>query len=108
MYVVINGLEWQIKRVNPYDVNLFRDDGTLTVGMTDRMQMTIFLNDKLKGLFLRKVLVHELVHAWIFSYGYILSVQQEEFICDFISSNADDILNKADELICTGYFRVAL
>lgn len=108
MYVVINGLEWQIKRVNPYNINLYRNDGTLTVGMTDKNKQIIFINNLLQGKFLRKVLIHELVHAWMFSYNYFISVKQEEFICDFIATNSDDILKQADELICTGFFRVAL
>lgn len=108
MYININGIDWNVVRVNPYNINLFNNDGTLTIGMTDTYLKTIFINDKLKGLLLRKVLIHELVHAWIFSYGIILTKQQEEFMCDFIATNSDDILNKVDELICTTYFRVAL
>lgn len=108
MYISINNINWNIVRVNPLNENLFNNDGTLTIGMTDTYLKTIFINNKLKGQLLRKVLIHELVHAWIFSYGFILTRQQEEFMCDFIASNSDDILNKADEIICSSYFRVAL
>lgn len=55
---------------------------------------------------LRKVLIHELSHAFVFSYGYSLTLEEEEFLCSFIDSYADDIITEADSLIQKGFHRL--
>lgn len=107
MKISINGYDWEIVYTHNRE-DLSRSDGTITLGVTDRNVMCIFLHDKLKGKLLRKVLTHELVHAWIFSYGIYLDLEQEEFICCFIDTYGEDIINKADELLCIGICRTAL
>lgn len=48
---------------------------------------------------LRKVVIHELSHAFVFSHEYELSLDEEEFLCSFIDTHAIDILSMADELL---------
>lgn len=72
---------------------------SVRLGVTDRNRLTIYLYNGLKGRLLRKVLIHELTHAWLFSYDYVLDVETEEMLCAFLDTYADDILSYADEYI---------
>lgn len=107
MEIYLNGDIWGVERVYSDDPMLTMPNGVQTLGVTDNNVKMIFIDRFLRGPLLRKVLIHEITHAWMFSYGYSLPVDQEEFVCDFIASNADDIITKADELICTGVCRYA-
>ena len=98
----MNNIVWRIGFENPNSDMLKRSDGSITVGVTDNNVRYVFLSNKLRGSFLRKVLIHELTHAWMFSYNYILPIEEEEFVCDFVASNAEIIIDKADELISNG------
>ena len=98
MKIIINGIVWQIKYTHDcYDLS--RDDGTITWGVTDRSTKEIFIYDRLAPYMRQKVLTHELVHAWIFSYGIYLSVEDEEFICSFIDTHGRDIIMQADSAL---------
>jgi len=48
---------------------------------------------------LRKVLLHELTHVWIYSYQYSLSVDEEEFICSFVDNYCDDIISNVEYVL---------
>lgn len=106
MVVNINGYDWEIVWTHCCE-DLSRSDGSLTLGVTDTGLKTIFIHDKLNENMNQKVLIHELVHAWIFSYGIYIPLEQEEFICSFIDTYGIDIMNMADEVLCTGYCRSA-
>ncbi len=94
----INGIQWYIKLVPPTDETLYRDDGSLTIGMCDRDIQTIYINITLRGRKLKKVLCHELVHAAMFSYGIQLNVDQEEIIADIIATYGQEIINITNTL----------
>lgn len=79
--------------------DLRREDGTVTFGVTDNRQMCIYVYAGLSDYMREKVLTHELVHAWIYSYGIMLSVQQEEMICSFIDTYGRSIIAQADQLL---------
>lgn len=95
---VINGIEWNVYKVPAYSYMLRRSDNSLTVGMCDFSKCSIFLCDKLKGPFLRKVFLHEVCHSAIFSYDIEMDIQQEEFLCDFISTYGDEIFRIVDDM----------
>lgn len=73
-----------------------RDNGTLTLGVTDRNSKTVYLSNHLEGALLKKVLTHEICHCCIFSYGIYLTLMQEEYLCDFVSKYANEILQNAE------------
>lgn len=101
MSVTINGYVWEIIYTHN-DNDLMRSDGTITLGVTDLNTMCIYIYDHLSKYMQQKVMTHELVHAWIFSYGIYLSVDEEEFICSFIDTHGRDIIKQADQILCTG------
>lgn len=88
----INGVEWQIKKASPFHPMLFRSDGSLSIGSCDNDTKTIYLNEYLSGAALKKVLIHEITHAAMFSYGVSLSIEQEELLADLIATYGDEII----------------
>lgn len=93
----INGLNWKI--VFTENDNDLIVNSSVRLGVTDRNRLTIYLYDGLKGKLLRKVLIHELTHAWLFSYDYDLDVETEEMLCEFLDTYAENIIDEADEYL---------
>ena len=94
----INGITWYMIRVRSDSPMLMRSDGSITVGMCDRDTQTIYISDALHGRFLRKVLLHEICHSAMFSYGIDMSVDQEELFCDLLSTYGDEIIAITDSV----------
>ena len=94
----INGITWYMSRVRSDNPMLMRSDGSITVGMCDRETQTIYISDALHGRFLRKVLLHEICHSAMFSYGIDMSVDQEELFCDLLSTYGDEIIAITDSV----------
>ena len=89
----INGEEWYIKFVSECHPLLYRSDGSLSIAACDDNTKTIYMNNKLNGLFFKKVLCHELTHAAMFSYNIDLTLEQEELLADLISTYGEEIIN---------------
>lgn len=98
MNFTMNGIEWTVRTVPHNSPMLMRSDGSKTVGMCDRRTKEICISDMVLGGFRRKILIHEVCHAAIFSYGIDLSIPQEEFLCDFIATYGDEIFTVVDDL----------
>ena len=94
----INGVNWDVVFVEPNSEMIYRSDGSRTVGMCDNNTKCIYLSNALRGSFLRKVLIHELCHSAIFSYGIYIDIEQEEFLCDFIATYGDEIFGIVDDI----------
>lgn len=101
MRAYINGYEWEIVFTDS-ESDLARSDGSIALGVTDKNTGYIYLSLHLKGALLRKVLLHELCHAFIFSYGYYLTVAEEEFLCSFIDTYAYDLVSLSNNLLSVG------
>ena len=98
---IINGIEWEILFTSEYSTDLMRSDGSITVGMTDFNTKCVYLSKSLKGVFLRKVLAHELVHCFCFSYDISMPIEQEEFMADWISTYGTELVYLLDDLMQT-------
>lgn len=95
----IGDVWWDIRYVSPHDKRLMRSDGSYSVGVTDSVEQTIYISDMLSGKFLEKVMCHEIVHAYIFSYGIYIPLEEEERIADFVASYGKDIMDITDSVI---------
>lgn len=95
----INGVSWVIEFVSPDSRELLRSDGSRTVGMTDWNNKTVYLSRALHGPFLRKVIGHELVHCFMFSYDINIPIDEEEFIADWVATYGTDLVILLDELM---------
>lgn len=94
----INNKTWNIRLVQSDSHMLMRSDGSYTVGMCDRTTQTVYISDLLQGKFLRKVLIHEICHSAMFSYGIDMSVEQEEMFCDLLATYGDEIIGIVDNV----------
>ena len=99
MFITVNGTQWNVKVVDPYDPNLTTNHGSYTLGMTDNNIKTIFLSNVLSGDLLYNVLCHELCHVYCFSYGIYMDVEDEEHLAQFISDYGKSIISDTDYLL---------
>ena len=95
----VNGIEWNLSLVEPYNDMLRRSDNSITLGVTDNNLKTVFLNNRLRGRMLDKVLFHEIVHTFCFSYGCTFDIQTEEIIADFLSTYGREVFDVADNIL---------
>ena len=106
MKIIVNGIEWVIILTKDSE-NLKRSDGTITLGVTDLNCKCVFLWAELEPYMLRKVLIHELSHVFIFSYGYSMTLDEEEFLCSFIDTYASDIINLTESTLKTSFGKIS-
>ena len=95
----INGYTWSLVFVNNNSKKLMRSDGSITCGMTDWTDRCVYLSNKLRGGFLRKVLAHELCHTFCFSYNVVMPIEEEEYLADWISLYGSELVYLLDDLM---------
>lgn len=105
----MNGLRWRVRFTYPTDRVLVDRTGALTIGVTDSATMTIYLSNKLRGEFLTRVVLHELSHAMMISYGYLEQIHRyckkrhwvdmEELIANLIAQQAKEIFERAYDIV---------
>lgn len=103
----INNQIWHIVFTAPNSPKLRRSDNSLTVGVTDGNDGCVYLSDALRGAFLRKVVCHELVHCFCFSFDISIPISQEEFMADWISRYGEDLIYLLDDLMQSISRRIA-
>ena len=82
----INGEDWGVVLVPHYHHQLYRSDGSLSIGACNDETKLIYISDALPDKLMKKVLCHEIAHAAMFSYNVDLTLEQEEFLADLIAS----------------------
>lgn len=95
----INGINWTVVYVDARNRLLTRSDGSRSVAVTDANTKCVYVSNLLYGAFLRKVLLHEVCHATMFSYGIHIPIEQEEFICDFVATYGDGVFDVVDNIL---------
>lgn len=105
----MNGLHWNVRWTKSKDPILVDRTGSLTVAVTDPDAMTIYLSNELRGSFLTTVVLHELSHAMMISYGYLdiihkyckkrYWIDMEELIANLISQQAKEIFERAYDIV---------
>ena len=105
----MNGLHWNVRWTKSTDPILVDRTGSLTVAVTDPDTMTIYLSNGLRGSFLTTVVLHELSHAMMVSYGYLdiihkyckkrYWIDMEELIANLISQQAKEIFERAYDIV---------
>lgn len=95
---IINNRYWELKFVSPYSKYLQRSNGSYTLGMTDAEKQIIYLSNELTNGMLKKVLTHELCHAFCISYNIYLPIEYEEILCEAISIYGKSILDLANSI----------
>lgn len=92
---VINGRLWRVCFVDGSDPALVDRTGTLSVATTDPLSDTVYVSNRISGKFLATVMIHELGHCIILSYGLDEDIKRmvypeywveaEEWICNFLA-----------------------
>lgn len=98
MFQVANK-NWNLSLVEPFNDNLMRSDGVYTLGVTDNNVKTVFLNNRLRGKMLDKVLCHEITHVFCFEYNLSLPIETEELIADFLATYGREVFDVADDIL---------
>lgn len=103
--IPMDGYLWRIKFVNPNDKMLMDRTGKMTLATTDPNLATIFMSRSLSGALLMKVLIHELGHCALVSYGLLDDIHKvvkpeywilaEEWVCNFIADYGAKIFSIA-------------
>lgn len=98
---VLNNYIWKVREVPANSPYLVDRQGVLTVATTDPGELCIFVSDKLQGDFKKRVIAHEMGHAFCFSFGLLQEIwdccypdrriQMEEFICNFVADYGERI-----------------
>lgn len=95
----VNGLNWNISLVEPHSPMLRRSDNTITLGVTDNNDRTVYMNNRLSYDMFDKVLCHELCHVFSFAYNLHIPIEIEEMIADFLSTYGRDVIAVADDIL---------
>lgn len=105
----MNGIIWTIIFVDPNSPVLIDRTGSRTVACTDPISKNIYISNEIRGDFYVKVLLHELGHCAMVSYGllnYIHShvepenwIMIEEFMCNFLADYGFKIFTTAENLV---------
>lgn len=95
---VVNGKIWYLMIVPITNKHFLRSDGSSTIGATDNKDKTVYIASGLSDEMFDKVLVHELVHVFSFSYGLFIPIETEEIIADFMANYGREVIYLADKL----------
>lgn len=101
----LNGITWRIQIVPPSSHYLTDRTGLIRVATTDPDTNRIYLSNRLCGSFKTRVLLHELGHATMVSYGLLDElhrfvepeywIEAEEWVCNFIADYGRKIFSVA-------------
>lgn len=101
----LNGITWRIQIVPPSSHYLTDRTGLIRVATTDPDTNRIYLSNRLRGNFKIRVLLHELGHATMVSYGLLDElhhfiepeywIEAEEWVCNFIADYGRKIFSVA-------------
>ena len=83
--------------------------GRKTIGVTDPNELTIYISDILEGEQLKRVVIHELGHCAMWSYGILEDVhrmtrrecwiEMEELICNVLAEYGSHIFDVCSRFI---------
>lgn len=100
MEVFINGYPFRIEFVDGDIDKMNPDKNHYNLGLTEYCDGVINIRKGLNDQTTRSTVIHELVHAFIFAFGY--TVEGEEAMCDFFGAQADVILRLANQIMEKG------
>lgn len=97
MEILINGYLFRIEFVEGNIKKMHPRKDHYNLGLTECFDGVISIRKGLNRQTTRSTVIHELVHAFIFAFGY--TIEGEEAMCDFFGSQADEILRLTNEIM---------
>lgn len=98
MLIKINDLKWQVQFADRDNERLILDDDKC-LGVTYFDELQIFLSNDMPDELCKQTIIHELTHAFIFSYGIHLHSDDEEGVCDFVGTYLSKIYDLTNKII---------
>ena len=105
----MNGRGWTVRRVAPHDAALVDRTGALCLATTDPETGVVSLSSELSGSMLSRVLVHEVAHCAMVSYGLLDSlhewcapgreIEAEEWACNLLADYGLTIIRAASSVV---------
>lgn len=102
----INGIPWTIQIKSANDC-IFKDDDNEYLGFCEYSTQTIILRDDTPKELLEQTLIHELTHAFVFSFGLSGYKFDEEKLCNFVGAHLKRI-HKITKRYMKGLINVTL
>lgn len=109
MLFAMNGDVWNAIRVRWDDSRLIDRTGELRLATTDPSTMTVCYSEVLAGATLAKVLIHEMSHCAMVSYGLLPElhrmtkpqyyIEMEEWVCNFLADYGMRVYESARPVI---------
>lgn len=91
--IKINGLKWKVYFVKSGSPKLADEDGKRSIlGITYFRECEIYIDKELHKRLRKQTVIHELVHALLFSYGIDIEGATEENVCDLIGAHLDELV----------------
>lgn len=98
------GLTWEVQSVQR-DNEKLKLHGNECLGVTYYKDLQIFLDGSLPKKLFRQTVIHELIHAFSFSFGVqlVANAKTEEPVCNFMGSHLDEIYMTANKIMAACY-----
>lgn len=100
MNIQINGYPFKVELVEQDSPKMNPGEERYYMGLTEYFENLISIRKGMNERMTRATVIHELIHAYIFAFGYHL--EEEEAICNFFGSQGDAIISLADEIMRKG------
>ena len=96
MNISINDQKWTVKLFDDETPEMGSYFDECYLGLTDSIESTINLRRGMSERLLRSTVIHELVHAFKFAYGYQLTTEEE--VCDFFGAQGDRLIGLTNKI----------
>lgn len=97
MKIRINNDIWKVKLVDGSKKKMNPDKDHYNLGLCEYGKLIINIRKGMTDSVTRATVIHELVHAFSFSYGN--SIGGEEQMCDFFGVHGEEIVRLADRIM---------
>lgn len=97
MKIKIHNDLWKVKLTDGRKKKMTPDKDHYNLGLTEYSKLLINIRTGLPASVARSTVIHELTHAFLFSYAN--EVEGEEQMCDFFGVHGDEIITLADQIM---------
>lgn len=88
---------WKVKLKDGDSKKMHPSKDRINLGLTEYTELVINIRKEMPLSLARSTVIHELVHAFIFSYGY--EMDSEEAMCNFFGVHANEILELTEQIM---------
>lgn len=97
MKIQIHKDVWTVRLASEKEKKMNPDEDSVNLGLAEYNKLIINIREGLAKSVARSTVIHELVHAFMFSYAN--QVEGEEQMCDFFGVHGDEIIELTNEIM---------